>query len=1296
MRRVCLAVVAALGLGVSFVQAEDLPKSLEAQLLAEDLADLARDAEQLGDPHRGAVVFFQPHLVCVTCHVPGPQGEQLGPELSKVEENKTGLYLVESLLAPSKVIKKGFETQTIVTTEGRVVSGLLVEDNAKGVVLRDLAQRGKKVAIGKEEIEERLQKDQSIMPQGLVNQLANRQQFLDLVRYLMEISAGGPERARQLRPWSAVFKPKPLPEYEQRLDHAGIIADLDQKSYQRGEAIYGRHCVNCHGTVEREGSLPTALRFATGKFKSGGDPFAMYRTLTHGSGLMISQRWMVPQQKYDVIHYVREAFVKPHNPSQYVRVTDDYLKSLPKGDTRGPTPSKFLPWSGMNYGPNLTATYEVGDGNFAYKGIAVRLDAGPGGVARGRNWMLFDHDTLRLAAAWHGKGFIDWRGINFDGKHGAHPHVVGEVAWSNPVGPGWGRPGDGSFDEVRLRGRDGKPYGPLPRDWAKFRGYYHFQDQLILSYRVGQTDVLEMPALLTAGQQPVYARLLNIGPRKQDMYLQVARHPDGDVGLEISGASKQGSHKVAILGGSSEPAEKSGSPKVRFDGGSYLEVAPAKDFDLRDRDFTIMARIKTKQDGSILAKTAPRGEWAHDGKSLFVRGGRLAYDIGWVGCVEGKRRVDDGRWHDVALSWSHEDGQLQLFVDGKPDGQGKLKPRRRVQGHVVRIGYTAPNFPKNDNQFRGEIAEVRFYRRRLRPAEIAQGLEAAPADELLARWKPVNAEQGLVKDLADGGHHAKLVTASRPSNDLIAAGAVPQVPQAKWYVSPQGDLRLKIPAGDDPLRFTVWTAALEKAADVDKSLAALELDGHTPDLSAFTQGGPPRWPEELTTEVQTSGGDGPFAIDVLAHPEKTPWNCRMRLTGLDFYPDGKSLAVCSWDGDVWLVRGIDDLKGGLTWKRIASGLFQPLGLKIVDGKIYVTCRDQIVRLHDRNNDGEVDFYENFNNDHQVTEHFHEFAMGLQIDDAGNFYYAKSARHALKAVVPHHGTLLRVSKDGSRTDILATGFRAANGVCLNSDGSFFVTDQEGHWMPKNRINWVQQGGFYGNMFGYHDVTDTSDEAMEPPLCWITNKFDRSPAELLWVDSDQWGPLKGSLLSLSYGYGKVFIVPHEKIGGKMQGGMCALPLPDFPTGIHRGRFHPQDGQLYVCGMFAWAGNQHQPGGLYRIRYTGKPVWLPVELNAKQEGMSLTFSGKLDPQTANDAGRYAVKTWSLKRSARYGSDHHNEKELEIASAKLSADGRTVQLKLPDIAPTWCMEIRYSIRGAGGEPVIGTIHNTVHELGK
>jgi hypothetical protein len=249
------------------------------------------------------------------------------------------------------------------------------------------------------------------------------------------------------------------------------------------------------------------------------------------------------------------------------------------------------------------------------------------------------------------------------------------------------------------------------------------------------------------------------------------------------------------------------------------------------------------------------------------------------------------------------------------------------------------------------------------------------------------------------------------------------------------------------------------------------------------------------------------------------------------------------------------------------------------------------------------------------------------------------------------------------------------------------------MPKNRINWVRPGRFYGNMMGYHDVTDTSDEAMEPPLCWITNNFDRSPGELLWVEGDSWGPLKGSLLQLSYGTGKIFIVPHETAAGRMQGGMCALPIPAFPTGVMRGRFHPGDGQLYACGMFAWAGNRQEAGGIYRIRYTGKPVMLPLKLQARREGIAIQFSGRVNPKVVSELANYKVKVWSLRRTKDYGSKHHDERSLRVASARL-VDPSTVLLEVPDLEPTWCMEISYWLEDETGKPFEGVIHNTIHAL--
>ncbi|MGC8642286.1 MAG: DUF6797 domain-containing protein, partial [Isosphaeraceae bacterium] len=881
--------------------------AIENQLRGDDPAAIAREARRLGDPKRGAVVFYQPSLACTKCHLSEGGAPSLGPDLGALDKNATDTYLVESILEPSKAIKKGYETVTIGMEDGRIVTGLLAEDRPDSIVLRDVSQDGKSVTLLKSQIEERRAGAASIMPLGLVNHLATRQQFLDLVRYLMEIAEKGPSRARELKPDLSLTSPMPLPESERDIDHAGLISGLDSASFQRGEKIYNRVCINCHGTKDRLGSLPTSLRFASGTFKNGSDPFSMYRTLTLGFGQMTPQTWMVPRQKYDVIHYIRQAYLKPHNPGQLTVVDRAYLSRLPRGKSKGPEPVEIQPWVTMDYGPFLSATYEISKGdlsNIVYKGIAVRLDPGPGGVSRGRAWAVYDHDTLRFAAAWTGQGFIDWNGINFNGQHQVHPRLVGHVELANPNEPGWADPGTGSFDfDPRDRGRDGRPYGPLPRRWVHYKGLYRHGDRIILSYTVGQAEVLDT-AGLEAGfawkELPVFSRTLNIGKSPHDLRVRVA---PVDPRLTVALAGPEGSS----------------------------------------------ARLHT--------------------------------------------------------------------------------------------------------------------------------------------------------------HH--------------------------------GFRFLNIPAAATPLAVKLLFSRDVPAASLKKY--ARSAPG-AENLRPLTKGGPSRWPERLPARAEIGRDDGAFAVDVLKVPESNPWLCQMRLAGFDFLADGRRAAVCTWDGDVWNVDGVDRPEKGLVWRRIASGLFQPLGLKIVDDVIYVCCRDQIVRLHDLNGDGEIDFYENFNNDHQVTDHFHEFAMDLQTDAEGNFYYAKAARHGLPALVPHHGTLLKVSEDGSRTEILATGFRAPNGVCLNLDGTFFLSDQEGFWTPKNRINLVKKGGFYGNMWGYTQVTDPADSAMEQPVCWLTNAFDRSPAQLLWMTSKNpaWKRLSGALLCTSYGYGKIFVVPHEVVQGQMQGGECALPI------------------------------------------------------------------------------------------------------------------------------------------------------------
>ena len=195
------------------------------------------------------------------------------------------------------------------------------------------------------------------------------------------------------------------------------------------------------------------MRFHEGQFRNGKDPYRMFQTLERGYGLMVPQPQYDTAQKYDIIHYLRETFLRGSNESQLSKLDEEYLALLPRGMTtveerRGP--KKAPQYALQDYSNVLFWTMQVEGGNIAQKGITIRVDEGPGGVVAGKAWMLYDHDTMRLAAAWTGDQFVDWRGIAFDGSHGTHTSISGERKFVFPNLPMWANPETGDYEDLRL------------------------------------------------------------------------------------------------------------------------------------------------------------------------------------------------------------------------------------------------------------------------------------------------------------------------------------------------------------------------------------------------------------------------------------------------------------------------------------------------------------------------------------------------------------------------------------------------------------------------------------------------------------------------------------------------------------------------------------------------------------------------------------------------------------------------------------------------------------------------------
>ncbi len=542
---------------------------------------------------------------------------------------------------------------------------------------------------------------------------------------------------------------------------------------------------------------------------------------------------------------------------------------------------------------------------------------------------------------------------------------------------------------------------------------------------------------------------------------------------------------------------------------------------------------------------------------------------------------------------------------------------------------------------------------------------------------------------AQGRHSAieqlegvRLATLTNKDGLLAVATTGDATAQLRWS---QGALQLHLPAADAPGRVKVFLMA-RGSGDLAPLAALVKKSPPPEDLSVLARPGPPRW-HELTTRGQRALGADALLIDTLSIPYDNPWQALFFTSGVDFLPNGDA-AVCTLHGDVWLVSGIDDKLARLTWKRFATGLFQPLGLRVRDGRIFVLGRDRITRLHDSNGDGEADDYESFFDGIHTSTGGHEYVTSLETDTNGNFYY-----------VDPRG-LHRVSADGARLETIAAGWRNPNGLGASPDGSILtVAPQEGEWTPSSAICEVRPGGWYG--YGGPKVTPERPLGYDAPLCWIPHRVDNSGGSQLWVSSPRWGPLAGHFLHFSFGRCAQFLVLRDPGEGVSQG--AVVPLPGrFLSGAMRGAFHPQDGQLYVVGSRGWQTSAVRDGCLQRVRYTGKDPLVPVAFQVHSNGLLLTFSTALERAAAQDPGSYAVSQWNYRYAAQYGSkdysvmapDREGHDALDVAAATLLPDGRSVFLEIPTLRPVMQWEVKYNLASAEGKAMRSQLHGTINRM--
>ncbi|MFE2291566.1 family 16 glycoside hydrolase [Streptomyces sp. NPDC059452] len=406
-----------------------------------------------------------------------------------------------------------------------------------------------------------------------------------------------------------------------------------------------------------------------------------------------------------------------------------------------------------------------------------------------------------------------------------------------------------------------------------------------------------------------------------------------------------------------------------------------------------------------------------------------------------------------------------------------------------------------------------------------------------------------------------------------------------------------------------------------------------------------------------------------------------QVTAMDWLPDGR-LAVTTWggtdneDGEAYLLDGVQGETGPdrVTAKKVAEGLKEPMGIKAVDGKLYVSQKHELTELTDTDGDDVTDERRTVAT-WPYGGNFHEFAFGLLHRD-GHFYLNLSVAIDYGGATtdpqpaPNRGSTIKVNKETGEVDYLAGGLRTPNGIGWGPDDELFVLDNQGGWLPSSKLVHVEQDRFFNHFTNPPGPFDT--KPVTKPVLWLPqNEIANSPSTPLQLTE---GRFAGQMLFGDVTYGGIQRAYLEKVHGEYQGAVFRF-TQGLEAGVNRISMGP-DGAIYAGGLGA-GGNWGQEGkldhGLQKLSPSGDKAFDILAMRAKPGGFELEYTEPLSEETAARlAESYRVEQWTYAPTPAYGGPKIDEETLQVGSATLSEDRKKVTLALPGLKANRVVHVR------------------------
>jgi len=467
---------------------------------------------------------------------------------------------------------------------------------------------------------------------------------------------------------------------------------------------------------------------------------------------------------------------------------------------------------------------------------------------------------------------------------------------------------------------------------------------------------------------------------------------------------------------------------------------------------------------------------------------------------------------------------------------------------------------------------------------------------------------------------------------------------------------------------------------------------------------------------------------------KVPAGVAPEVGGLAFNSKGELVMVTRRCG-ILIGQPAKD-PAAFAWRVFSDqSLHEPLGVLVEkDNQLLVPTFPEITRITDTDGDGVADRYDTVSDAWGVSGAYHESVVGPVPDGEGNWFlnlgtashngptfahtrgrFSRIGRRGRNfSAVEWRGWVVKIKPDGSLIP-WASGFRANNGIARGPDGTVWVTDNQGDFIPTSPLYAVEQGKFYGHASSLvWDTAFTKGNPQRDPLLEGNAKLDamrarpavqfphgimiNSPAQPIFIPAgEKFGPFAGQMLVPDESGQRVLRVMLEKVGGQWQGACTFLVSgTGLRAGNNRVAFSPDGSALYVGQtMRGWGGPVE---GLQRIVFTGQPLLEVREIHLKPDGFELSFTQPLEPTLAAEAARWRVQSYHYAYSQQYGAPQSDLTAVPVQQVAISADGLTARITLGALTPERIYQMDLiGLSSTTGLPLAHpTVAYTVNQLAK